>query len=158
MPLTFFSENGFLLSKPHHLQPLKLTILGGSLLFEILGAWRRLLCAKQVISLVETIKSVFFPYMFAKTTFGADFVHISLFVKKKFEMTSIRLTRKSFVRQLTRKSSMILFRDSGQTLFILNDFHVSRRMGLQYLKRLSWTSSRRLTISQKTQKTFWGYI
>ena len=32
-------------------EPLKLTILGGSLLFEILGAWRRLLWAKQVISL-----------------------------------------------------------------------------------------------------------
>ncbi|KAG5392665.1 hypothetical protein IGI04_022628, partial [Brassica rapa subsp. trilocularis] len=29
---------------------------------------------------------------------------------------------------LRRKSSMILFRDSGQTLLILNDFHVSRRM------------------------------
>ena len=42
------------------IEPLKLTILGGSLLFEILGAWRRLLCAKQVISLVETMKSVFF--------------------------------------------------------------------------------------------------
>ena len=40
------------------IEPLKLTILGGSLLFEILGAWRRLLCAKQVISLVKTMKSV----------------------------------------------------------------------------------------------------
>ena len=39
---------------------MKLTILGGSLLFEILGDWRRLICAKQVISLVETMKSVFF--------------------------------------------------------------------------------------------------
>ena len=42
------------------IEPLKLTILGGSLLFEILGAWRRLMCAKQVISLVETMKLVFF--------------------------------------------------------------------------------------------------
>ncbi|WZZ59260.1 hypothetical protein YC2023_059367 [Brassica napus] len=40
--------------------PLKLTILGGSLLFEILGVWTRLIFAKQVISLVETMKSVFF--------------------------------------------------------------------------------------------------
>ena len=51
------------------IEPLKLTILGGSLLFEILGAWGRLMCAKQVISLVETMKSVFFPNMFAQTTF-----------------------------------------------------------------------------------------
>ncbi|KAG5397240.1 hypothetical protein IGI04_019054 [Brassica rapa subsp. trilocularis] len=29
-------------------EPLKLTILSGSLLFEILGAWRRFMCAKQV--------------------------------------------------------------------------------------------------------------
>ena len=42
------------------IEPLKLTILSGSLLFEILGAWKRFLCAKQVISLVETMKSVFF--------------------------------------------------------------------------------------------------
>ena len=28
-------------------------------LFEIMGAWRRLLCAKQVISLVETMKFFF---------------------------------------------------------------------------------------------------
>ena len=41
------------------IEPLKLTILSGSLLFEIMGAWRRLMCAKQVISLVETMKSVF---------------------------------------------------------------------------------------------------
>ncbi|WZZ70901.1 hypothetical protein YC2023_082271 [Brassica napus] len=47
-------------------KPLKLTILGGSLLFEIQGAWRRLLCAKQVISLVKTMKSVFFPDMFVR--------------------------------------------------------------------------------------------
>ncbi|KAG5382776.1 hypothetical protein IGI04_034246, partial [Brassica rapa subsp. trilocularis] len=31
-----------------------------SLLFEILCAWRRLMCAKQIISLVGTMKSVFF--------------------------------------------------------------------------------------------------
>ena len=31
-----------------------------SLLFEIMDAWRRFLCAKQVISLVETMKLVFF--------------------------------------------------------------------------------------------------
>ena len=43
------------------IEPLKLTILSGSLLFEIMGAWRRLMCAKQVISLVETMKSVFSP-------------------------------------------------------------------------------------------------
>ena len=40
---------------------MKLMILGGSLLFEILSAWRRLMCVKQVISLAETMKSVFFP-------------------------------------------------------------------------------------------------
>ncbi|KAG5385000.1 hypothetical protein IGI04_036470 [Brassica rapa subsp. trilocularis] len=44
----------------HLLQPLKFMIHGGSLLFEIMGAWRRLLCAKQVISLVETMKLVSF--------------------------------------------------------------------------------------------------
>ena len=46
------------------IEPLKLVILGGSLLFEIMGAWKRLMCAKQVISLVETIKLRFFPDMF----------------------------------------------------------------------------------------------
>ena len=40
---------------------MKLTIFGESLLFEILGAWRRLMCAKQVIFLVETMKLRFFP-------------------------------------------------------------------------------------------------
>ena len=32
------------------IEPLKLMIYGGSLLFEIMSAWRRLLCTKQVIS------------------------------------------------------------------------------------------------------------
>ncbi|WZZ71147.1 hypothetical protein YC2023_082517 [Brassica napus] len=49
--------------------PLKLTILGESLLFEILGAWRRLMCAKQVISLVETMKLRFFPDLFVQMTY-----------------------------------------------------------------------------------------
>ena len=31
-----------------------------------------------------------------------------------------------FSRRLTRKSSMILFQDSGQTLFILDDLRISR--------------------------------
>ena len=52
------------------IEPLKLTILGESLLFEILGAWIRLFCAKQVISLVETMKLVFFPDLFVQTTSG----------------------------------------------------------------------------------------
>ena len=50
----------FILKYLWFIEPLKLTILDGSLLFGILGAWRRLLCAKQVISLVETMKLVFF--------------------------------------------------------------------------------------------------
>ena len=45
------------------IEPLKLTILGGSLLFEILDAWKRHMCAKQVISLIETMKSVFFSHI-----------------------------------------------------------------------------------------------
>ncbi|KAF3524945.1 hypothetical protein F2Q69_00047648 [Brassica cretica] len=53
-------------------QQLKLTILGGSLLFEILGAWRILMCAKQVISLVETMKSSFFPDLFVQTTYQSS--------------------------------------------------------------------------------------
>ena len=54
------------------IEPLKLTILGVSLLFEIMGAWRRLLCAKQVISLVETMKSVFSPDLFVQTTYKSS--------------------------------------------------------------------------------------
>ena len=34
------------------IEPMKLTILGGSLSFELLCAWRRLMCAKEVISLI----------------------------------------------------------------------------------------------------------
>ena len=49
--------------------PLKLVILGGSLLFEILSAWKRLMCAKQVISLDETMKLSFFPDLFVQTTY-----------------------------------------------------------------------------------------
>ena len=52
------------------IEPLKLMILGGSLLFEIMGDWRGLLCAKQVISLAETMKLVFFPDRFVQTTSG----------------------------------------------------------------------------------------
>ena len=97
------------------IEPLKLTILGGSLLFEILGAWRRLMCAKQVISLVETMKLVFFPRFVCPhgcrrltwkhsgqcrgyfcswllNVFFIDDLHgsrPSLFVKKKFETASM---------------------------------------------------------------------
>ena len=41
----------------------------GSLLFEILGAWKKLMCAKQVISLVEIMKLRFFPDLFVQTTY-----------------------------------------------------------------------------------------
>ena len=34
------------------IEPLKVTILGGLLSFELLCAWRRLMCAKKVISLI----------------------------------------------------------------------------------------------------------
>ena len=51
------------------IKPLKLTILGGSLLFEIMGVWKRLMYAKQVISLVETTKLSFFPDLFVQTTY-----------------------------------------------------------------------------------------
>ena len=52
------------------IEPLKLTILGGSLFSEILGAWRRILCGKQTILLVETMKSILFSDLFAQTTSG----------------------------------------------------------------------------------------
>ena len=41
----------------------------GSRLFEILGAWKKLMCAKQVISLVEIMKLRFFPDLFVQTTY-----------------------------------------------------------------------------------------
>ena len=67
------------------IEPLKLMILGGSLLFEILGAWRRILCAKQVISLVETLKLIFFsrsvrPDDFLVSHLVVDDLHGSLVV------------------------------------------------------------------------------
>ena len=51
-----------------------------SLLFEILGAWRRLMCAKQVISLVETMKSVFFPDLFVQTTYMEVFWSMQMLI------------------------------------------------------------------------------
>ncbi|KAF2573353.1 hypothetical protein F2Q70_00004872 [Brassica cretica] len=63
------------------MEPLKLVILGGLLLFEIMGAWKRLMCAKQVISLVETMKLRFFPDLFVQTTYRSvrpDDLQVSL--------------------------------------------------------------------------------
>ena len=66
------------------IEPLKLTILGGSLLFEIMGAWRRLLCDKKVISLVETMKLVFSrsvrPDDFRVSRLAVDDLHGNLLV------------------------------------------------------------------------------
>ncbi|WZZ85940.1 hypothetical protein YC2023_114519 [Brassica napus] len=50
-----------------------------------MGAWRRLLCAKQVISLVETMKLVFFsrsirPDDFRVSRLAVDDLHGSLLV------------------------------------------------------------------------------
>ena len=53
-------------------------------MFEILGVWRRLLCAKQVISMVETMKLVFFRYVrpndFRVSRLAVDDLHGSLLV------------------------------------------------------------------------------
>ena len=67
------------------IEPLKLTILGVSLLFEILVDWRRLLCVKHVILLVETMKLVFFsifvrPHDFRVSRVAVDDLHGSLLV------------------------------------------------------------------------------
>ena len=67
------------------IEPLKLTILGKSLLFGILGAWRRFLCGKEVISLIETMKFVFFSDLFVQATYpvsrlAVDDLHGSLMV------------------------------------------------------------------------------
>ncbi|CDY47353.1 BnaCnng14900D [Brassica napus] len=50
-----FGQRGF--------SPKDVVALSGKFLFEILGAWRRILCAKQVISLVETMKLPLTTYM-----------------------------------------------------------------------------------------------
>ncbi|KAG5389136.1 hypothetical protein IGI04_030677 [Brassica rapa subsp. trilocularis] len=156
---------------------MKLMILGGSLLFEILSAWRRLMCVKQVISLAETMKSVFFPRSVHPDDLpvAVDDLHGSLMmiymeVVHLYDLHGSRLrrlTRKSSVGRFTLKSSMILFRDSGKTLLVLDDFHVSRRTDdfrvshlekkvfvlffncKTNLRRLTWKSSRSFLYKDK---------
>ncbi|KAG5410711.1 hypothetical protein IGI04_007030 [Brassica rapa subsp. trilocularis] len=98
-----------------------------------MSAWKRIMCAKQVISLVETRKSAFFSQICSSRKLTCKSSGCR-------RLTWKRLTWKSSVRRLTLKSSMILFRDSGQTLLILDDFHVSQDPSEDFLE-VVWKSS-----------------
>ncbi|KAG5378042.1 hypothetical protein IGI04_025884 [Brassica rapa subsp. trilocularis] len=100
------------------IEPLKLTILGRSLLFEILGAWRRHMCAKQVISLVETMKSIFFsrsvlPDDFWVNLLVLDDLHGSFLVNTDakttyMEVVHLCLLKQKFETKSSWKSSITL--------------------------------------------------
>ncbi|KAF3494697.1 hypothetical protein DY000_02054104 [Brassica cretica] len=83
---------------------------------------------RKVAYMVDLLKS---GHKFQKGEWGGGdasepvYVHEPVYVRSEKENHNYnRLTRKLSVRRLTLKSSMILFRDSGQTLLILDDFHV----------------------------------
>ncbi|KAG5411520.1 hypothetical protein IGI04_007839 [Brassica rapa subsp. trilocularis] len=142
------------------IEKLKLTILGGSLLFEIQDAWRRILCAKQFISLVETIKLDFFsrsvrPYDFWVSRLAVDDLHGNLLVNvHKFDFSWA--TYKLVVERLKYKSSQVSFAIEilNKKYFFLDDLHGSRPSDDIHVSRsgfyseilvkpcLSWTTYR----------------
>ncbi|KAG5380476.1 hypothetical protein IGI04_028318, partial [Brassica rapa subsp. trilocularis] len=130
----------FLLFQPHYLQPLNLTILGGSFLFEILGAWRRLLCAKKIIPLVETIKLVFFIYVrpddFQVSRLVVDDLHGSLPVNA--EVNDLNGSRPSENLHGSRPSD-----DLYGSRYQSHDFIPRFWLNLAYLGRLPRKSSDR---------------